>query len=102
MPSAEDQKAVITELVNKITVHFDRVTNKHRIDVEFQRSVQIAMALRLSAQPGCAADTVECVGEHCVTDNVGEVTGEGQLTAEKPGVGQSTQGTEPDYSVTVE
>jgi hypothetical protein len=34
---------VITELVNKITVHFDHSTNKHRIDVEFKPTIQAAL-----------------------------------------------------------
>ena len=99
--TAQHQNAVITELVHKITVHFDVTANKHRIDVEFCESIQAAL-LKHAAKSATAAESVQTVGGHVAADNGGERTGDCLLTSKKPGLGQSTPATEQNYSVTVE
>ena len=58
----QHKRAVIDELVNKITVRFDPVAKKHHVDVEFKSTVQ-SDTLALSAKPVISGSTADKFGK---------------------------------------
>lgn len=58
----QHKKAVIDELVNKITVRFDPVANKHHVDVQFKSTVQPDV-LGLSAKSANSGVTADPIGD---------------------------------------
>jgi hypothetical protein len=56
------KKAVIDELVNKITVRFDPVAKKHHVDMEFKPTVQPDRQ-GLSAKPANSWVTPDPIGD---------------------------------------
>ena len=58
----QHKKAVIDELVNKITVRFDTVAKKHHVDVEFKSTVQPDRQ-GLSAKPANSGSTADPIDD---------------------------------------
>ena len=100
LPDAE-KKTVITDLVTRISVHFDKVSNKHSVAIEFSETVS-----RLLGSPSDHSIDPEQPGEplsgqaqamsHPATNNEGDGVGKKPL-----GSGESPAA-EFAYSVTVE
>ena len=97
----QHKKAVIGDLVNRITVRFDSVAKKHHIDVEFKSTVQPDRQ-ELSAKStssGATADPISApVG--CVQDDDNE--SDDAMRAKQVELWGSNIGTDQNYSVTVE
>ena len=84
-----------------IKVHFDRPTNKHRIDVTF--SVSVARRLAADGKLQCATeDDIETGG--CQTDEVRdeEENGGSELVGKKSRGSGEVSAADHAYSVTVE
>jgi hypothetical protein len=93
----QHKKAVIDELVNKITVRFDPVAKKHHVDVEFKSTVQPDRQglTAKSANSGATADPFGVVRDD---DNESDDA----LRTNQDELWGSNIGTDQNYSVTVE
>jgi hypothetical protein len=91
------KKAVIDELVNKITVRFDPVAKKHHVEVEFRSTVQPnrhGLSAK-SASSGATAHPVEVVRDD-------EHKSDDAMRTNQVELWGSNIGTDQNYSVTVE
>jgi DNA invertase Pin-like site-specific DNA recombinase len=97
----QHKKAVIDELVNRITVRFDPVAKKHHVDVEFKSTVQ-PVVQGLSAKPANSGAVADPIGDPVggVLDDDNE--SDDAMRAKKVELWGSTIGTDQNYSVTVE
>ncbi len=93
----QHKKAVIDELVNKITVRFDPVAKKHHVDVEFKSTIKpdVQGLSAKSANSGVTADPVGVVRDD---DNESDDA----MRAKQVELWGSNIGTDQNYSVTVE
>lgn len=97
----DEKRVVIEKLVSRITVHFDRESNRHRVDVEFSDLVNgmsgLAPGEKSEEEAGGEAREV---APQDGGGNAGE-RGEDSL-GKKSGVGGVSSPTDQTYSVTVE
>ena len=93
----QHKKAVIDELVNKITVRFDPVAQKHHVDVVFKSTVQPDRQ-GLSAKPASSGATADPVGVVQDDDNESDEA----MSTKQVELWGSNIGTDQNYSVTVE
>lgn len=97
----QHKKAVIDELVNRITVRFDPVAKKHHVDVEFKSTVQPDRQVLSSklANSGATADPIDDpVGSIQDDDNESDDA----LNTKQVELWGSNIATDQNYSVTVE
>lgn len=97
----QHKKAVIDELVNKITVRFDPVAKKHHVDVEFKSTVQPDRQ-GLSAKPANSGTTADPVGDPVGVVRDDDNESDDAMRAKQVELWGSNIGTYQNYSVTVE
>lgn len=97
----QHKKAVIDELVNKITVRFDPVAKKHHVDVEFKPTVQPEVQ-GLSAKSANSGATADPVHDPVGVVRVDENESDDAMRAKQVELWGSNIGTDQNYSVTVE
>lgn len=97
----QHKKAVIGELVNKITVRFDPVAKKHHVDVVFKSTVQTDRQV-LSAKPANSGSTADRTGDPVVSIRDEDNERDDALSTYQVELWGSNIGTDQNYSVTVE
>ena len=97
----QHKKAVIDELVNKITVRFDPVAKKHHVDVEFKPTVQPEVQV-LSAKSASSGATADPFGDPVGSVQDDENESDDEMSTKQVELWGSNIGTDQNYSVTVE
>jgi hypothetical protein len=99
--SDEEKKVVVSKMITRITAHFDRASNKHRIDVTFSETVACLLAADGVYQRTTGDDSET---GRCQTGTIrgNEGNGDEESVGKKSGGSMMTSAADHAYSLTVE
>jgi len=99
--SSEERKVVITRMITQITVHFDAISNRHRIDVTFSET--IARLLADGTRGECQMAHAESQQEFNAVQRLRRcIDASGGSASKKSGGSRVDSAADHLYSVTVE